>query len=337
MTKVEIAERRATKICQHKPQFLIASMYTAQLQVQHRHNQTESHTSTTPAPRAPSPHALQRPRSRHAPVVLHLGRPLRRPPPRREPPHASQPRHRRRRHLILPHLLRLPPPGRLCQGRRRGLVDALHDAVPGPAAPHQEPEPAAAPGRPRAPARPRRAAEARALAVGEDLPDAGDLGRFGLRDGRLGRAAAAAGLGLLGEDGRRVVVLPPRASALGAELPGEADDGRGRRLEVAGEALRGGAVVVGVVLEEALGVGVLLEGVVAVVDAVDLGPGDVVADAEARGLRRVAGARGGHGNEGGMRTPMAFGWGEELEIAPARWRVARFLRRWCVADSSGLL
>ena len=93
-------------------------------------------------------------------------------------------------------------------------------------------------------------------------------------------------------------MVAPRGSALGAELPGEADDGRGRRLEVAGEALRG-AVVVGVVLEEALGVGVLLEGVVAVVDAVDLGPGDVVADAEARGLRRVAGAQGGHGNEGG--------------------------------------
>jgi len=62
-----------------------------------------------------------------------------------------------------------------------------------------------------------------------------------LRDGRLGRAAAVAGLGLLGEDGQWVVVLPPRTS--GVELLGEVDDGRGRRLEVAREELR--AVVVG--------------------------------------------------------------------------------------------
>ncbi|CAL5098257.1 unnamed protein product [Urochloa decumbens] len=304
-------------------------MYTAQAHLKHNQNR-KPHDNYYPAP-----HALQRPRYRHASVVLHLGSPLRRPPTRREPPHAAQPRHLLLLLLRL-QLLHLPPPRRLRQRRRRGLVDALDGAVPGPAAPHHEPEPAAAPGLPRAPARPRRAAEARALAVGEDLPDAGDLGGLGLRDGGLGRAPAAAGLGLLGEDGRRVlVVLPPRA----AELPGEADDGRGRGLEVAGEAL-GGAAVVGVVaLEDALGVGVLLEGVVAVVDAVDLGPGDVVADAEARGFRRVAGARGGHGGDEGGRG----GYADGVWARGKNWKSLRFaacgevFKELRVVDSSGLL
>jgi hypothetical protein len=227
-------------------------------------------------------------------VVLRLGRPL----SRGKPPHGSQPGHRRL------HLLHLPPPA----GRndlRRGLVHALHGAVPRPAASrhHREAEPGAAPGwRRRRP----RAAPERARAFGGDLPEAGHPGRAGLG------LAPAAGPGLPGEhDGGVVVVMPPSA-----ERPGEPDDGRGgrRRLQVPRrEPLR--VVVVGggaVVPEEALGVGVLLERVVAVVDAADVGPGELVlADAELGRLRRVAGedapCGGGHGGREGERRCLGEG------------------------------
>jgi len=169
--------------------------------------------------------------------------------------------------------------------------------VPGPAAAHEEAEPAAAPGGPRAAAR-RAVAEARALAVREHLADAGHLGGPGLGHGSLGRAPAAAGLGFLGEHGRRVLV-PPHGPA---QLPRQPDDGRRRRLQVTREPLRGPAGDgAGVVLEDGLGVGVLLERVVAVVHAVDLRPRDVVAQAQLHRLRRVAAdvvPRGGHGARG---------------------------------------
>jgi hypothetical protein len=260
--------------------------------------QPENHTPTTrsrPKERKKTKnlHGLQGPRSRHASVVLRLGRPVRRPPPRREPPQSSQPRRRR---LLRLRLLQLPPPRRgRRRRRRRGLVDALDRAVPRPAAAHQEAaEPGAAPGG--WPRRRRGPAPERALADGADLPEAGHLGRPRLGDGGLGLAPAAAGPGLLGEDGGRVAAAP-RTAAL-AQLPArEADDGGGRGLEVPREPLRRrrrGVVGPG---EEALGVGVPLERVVPVVDAVDVGPGDVVADAELGGLRRVVAevARGGHG------------------------------------------
>uniref|UniRef100_A0A0A9A6B9 Uncharacterized protein n=1 Tax=Arundo donax TaxID=35708 RepID=A0A0A9A6B9_ARUDO len=189
-------------------------MYTDQLHLKHSNNQLKATPNQIDVLPVHLPqHPLQRPRSRHESVVLHLGRPVRRPPPRREPAHPSQPR-RRCRGLRL-HLLHLPPPRRGSGRWRRwwGLVNALH-GVPRRAAAHQETEPAAAAGGPR-PQRPRRAPPEGALAVGEHLPDAGHLGRSGLRDGGLGRAPAAAGPGLLGEHGRRVV--PPRAAL--AELP----------------------------------------------------------------------------------------------------------------------
>ena len=155
---------------------------------------------------------------------------------------------------------------------------------------------------------------ARALAVGEDLPDAGHLGRPGLVVGhrRPRGAPAAAGLGLLRED-RGGTETPSSSSAAApamAQLPRQANDRRRRRLQVAGEPLRRVAAAAAAVgLEDALGVGVLLERVVAVID---VRPRDLAPDAEERRLRRVAGevtrggGGGGHG-DGGV-------WGFDFEF-----------------------
>jgi hypothetical protein len=135
-----------------------------------------------------------------------------------------------------------------------------------------------------------------------------------------------------------LLVGPPPA----AQLPREADDGRRRRLEVPGEALRvaaytaAGVVVVVVVvlpgrgrvvaLEEALGVCVLLEGVVAVVHAADVHPGYVVADAQPRGVRRFAAevALGRHERERERLVVVVVVGGDEVVVGRFVGVLARF-------------